>query len=404
MLLSLLLTGLLAADAGQAPQSAPTREAAIEIAQSGDYAQALAAFRQIVTANPQDHHARLWIAQLHMWMGHPELAEPVYRSVVMQNYGNSARIGLADALTTLGRAEEALNVLDVAEQEAPEDVNVLAALGRAHRAAGNTTLSMGYLQRAVMIAPTSENRLALEQTRAIYDHRIASTSLFENFNQEDVSATRNSDFSANIRISDALRLVGRGQYQRKFGVTDQRGGGGIEWRQSAKTTWAAHALVGPGNDVLPRTDATVALGHMSGAAEWTLGYRFIGFADADVSVLSPAVNWWPTGTFSIGLNYHAAVTSLNDGSASEIVHSAGLRGSYMVYPRVWVTAGYAHGIESLDTLTRDRLVDHLRANTASGGMQFDLPTMTSFVTQYEHQWRENDVKMGRFTIAVVQRF
>jgi TolA-binding protein len=119
MLLSLLLTGLLAADTAQAPQSAPTREAAIEIAQSGDYAQALAAFRQIVVANPNDHHARLWIAQLHMWMGHPELAEPVYRSVAKQNFGNSARIGLADALTALGRADEALEVLDEAEQEAP---------------------------------------------------------------------------------------------------------------------------------------------------------------------------------------------------------------------------------------------------------------------------------------------
>ena len=411
MLLSLVLTGLLTAaahtDEGQvattAQRTPPGRDAAVELAQNGKNAEALAAFRRIAAANPRDRDARMWIGRLHLRMGHPDLAEPVYRTVMLEDRKNvAARLGLADALLRLRRTDDAIDVLDEAEQTEPENPEVLAALGRAHRAAGNTTLSIGYLERAVMMSPTMDHRISLEQSRAVFNHRIASTSFVEDFNLP-VADTRNTDLTANVRITDRLRLLGRGQYQRKFGITDQRGGLGVEWRHSARTTLFTHALVGPGNDVLPRADVNAAVGHVSGATEWTLGYRFIGFSVANVSVISPGVTWWATDKLSLGLRYHASVTDIDAEEENVMNHSATLRGSYLVYPRVWLSAGYARGVENFDTLSPDRAAN-FHANTASGAVQVDLPSMTSLVGQYEHQRRPGDVRMGRFTLAIVQRF
>jgi YaiO family outer membrane protein len=402
MLLSLLLTGLLTASAEQVSQTPATREAAIELAQSGEYDEALDTFRRVAAANPRDIEARLWIARLHVWMGHPDRAEPVFRSVLLENPSSiDARLGVGVALVSLNRADEALEVLEPAEQLAPNDPEVLAALGRAHRLAGNTSLSLGYLERAAAMAPTMDNRLSLEQTRMLYDHRVESTSYVEDFSLP-VANTASTDFLANVRISDRLRVIGRGQFQRKFSESEQRGGLGIEWRWDGQTTMYAQALVGPGNTVLPRTDANLEVGHIRGAAEWVAGVRFIDFAGASVTVLSPGATWWPRDRVSFGLRYSLAMTNFDD-VESQTGHSATLRGSYMVYPRVWLNAGYSTGVENFDNLSPDRVGD-FRANTASGGVRIDLPTFTSVFGIYEHQRRANDIKMNRVTVALVQRF
>ena len=54
-----------------------------------------------------------------------------------------------------------------------------------------------------------------------------------------------------------------------------------------------------------------------------------------------------------------------------------------------------------EAVTVDEIGD-FRANTAAGGMQFLPPTLTTIDLQYEHQWRENDVRMQRFTVSLGQ--
>jgi len=60
-------------------------------------------------------------------------------------------------------------------------------------------------------------------------------------------------------------------------------------------------------------------------------------------------------------------------------------------------------VESFDTFSTDRLGE-FRANTVSGGLRIDLPTLTSILGVYEFQWREQDVNMSRITISFAQRF
>jgi hypothetical protein len=44
------------------------------------------------------------------------------------------------------------------------------------------------------------------------------------------------------------------------------------------------------------------------------------------------------------------------------------------------------------------------ADTGSAGIRIDLPTLSSVIGGYEHQWRDAGVEMGRFTLSFAQRF
>ena len=413
MLLSLLVTAMLAGQPqttagtvpakGQAPTGqAPTHTEATELARNGQREAALDAFRRIAGANPRDHQARVAIGRLQMELGDPERAESVFRSVLLEDPSNlDATIGLGFALNQLRRSDEAVEVLERAEQTAPEHSALLVALGESHREAGHTTRSLTYLRRAVAAAPTRENREALERTLMIHGHRVQSDSFFESYDV-DVPDTRATGLTVNARLSDSFRVLGRGQVQRKFGVTEQRGGVGVEWRWKPETTIASHVLIG-GDDVLPEVDVNLGVGHDAGAAEWSVGARYIEFSLADVVVISPAVTWSVSDRMSLGLRYALSATDFHLMSEGQDTHSAKVQGSYLVYPRVWLNLAYARGIEDFDTLSPDR-IGEFDADTVSGGVRFDLPTLTSIVGTYEYQWRPNDTEMNRFSVSLVQRF
>src|SRR5947199_9665845 len=99
MLLSLFLL-LLAQDVAPPVNNiAPDLPAAIQLAQDGRNAEALAALQKIAAANPDDHLTRLWIASVQTRMRHPELAQPIYHSIVLEDPRNvDAWIGLGTVL------------------------------------------------------------------------------------------------------------------------------------------------------------------------------------------------------------------------------------------------------------------------------------------------------------------
>ena len=397
MLCALLLTSLLAG------AQAPTFAQAETLARDGQYEAALDAFRRVVGENPRDLRGRMWIARLHALMGNPELAEPVYRSVTLEDPTLlEAAIGLGNTLVALGRFDEGIAALQRAEKLDPRNPETLTALATAHRLAGNTTRAVLYSEVAVQIAPTMQTRQTLEQARTAHNHRVEFSSFGEHYNTA-VQETASADLRVNFRLRERLRVMGRGQYQRKFRFSDERGGAGVEWRWQPNTSIFGHALVGSGNTVLPRVDVNGEIAHTYGPSLWTLGYRFFDFANATVSVISPSVTWWPTPRLSIGGEYHAAVTDFD--ALTQVVdnHSGTIRVGYRLRPRLWVNAGATRGTENFETLSPDRL-GSFQANTVSGGARLDLPSLTSILGQYEHQWRVDGVRMNRLTLSLVQRF
>ncbi|HLG58862.1 MAG TPA: tetratricopeptide repeat protein [Vicinamibacterales bacterium] len=400
----LLLTTLLAATPAEAQASQlPTQAEAAAPASQGDNQAALDAFRRRAAANPRDLEARLGIARVHVAMGRPELAEPVYQSVLLEAPRNmDAMIGVGTTLIALDRIDEAIVVLDRAAKAAPQNPEALAALGRAHLRASRTALAVSYLRLAVAVAPTPENTYALEEARRAHGHTIQVGGLFEAFNGSTPN-TGGADVAVNVRLQDRLRLLGRGQFQDKFGFSEERGGVGLAWHWRPDAVVYGHVLVGPGNEVLPRADVDIGVSRRSGAFEWTGDVRVIGFDGATLTAFVPQATWWTSDRVSFGLRYILAVTDY-DGSDDLISgHSGALTAGYRVHARAWVNLGYSRGIDNFDTPSPDR-IGRFNADTVTGGIRLDLRSLTSVFGTYEYQRRSQGQTMSRVTASVRQSF
>jgi len=395
----LVLTALLAA------QPAPDQRAEAErLARTGAHAEALARFQALVAENPEDVGARIWVGRLHFWMGHADWAEAVFRSVLSSHPDHvEAIVGLGAAITADDRPEEAIAVLDRAEALAPDDADVLAALGRAYLTAGHLRLAGAYYTRARLLRPADPDiRDGDERIRRIAGHRVEALGFFESFDF-GVSDTWSGELEINLRVADGFRVFARGQQQRKFDETESRGGGGFEWRPNRRVTLVGRALLAPGALVLPESDVLGEVLYARKRLELTASARYADFDAARAWILSPGLTWWFSDRLAVTARYFHSETEFADSGGTSSNDSGLVRVRARLWPRVWVHGSYASGTESFETLSIDRLGE-FRADTAGGGFQIDLPSLTTFAGAYEFQWRDNDTRMARVTVTLVQRF
>ena len=411
MLFSLLLATVLAMDPSpQQPSTGAAFAEALLAANDGRDAEALRAFQQLAAANPNDHAARMWIARLHVRMGRHDFAEPVYRSVLIEDPGNvDAMLGVAEALLARGEPTQAIEVLEVAEEaRAPERRRACRAwprppCRRAVRTARSSTSSGRCQSSPTRTAPSCRSRG--RDGRIL--HRVETRGSSEHFDGETPDG-RSGDLSVNVRLNDTWRVFGRGQVQRKFAETEQRGGGGAEWRWKPTTILRGHALIGPGNVVMPEGDYLGEVQYTYQDATWTAGVRFFDFTGARTTVLSPSVAWIPTvswipeGRLSMALRYALSWTETAF-LPIEPGHSFHVRAAYQFYPRVSVLGAYATGVEDFENFSIDR-IGNFRANTLSGGLRIDLRTLTAIVGTYERQWQDSSPDVGRVTVGLLQSF
>jgi len=402
MLLSVFLL-LLAQDLTQpVSNAAPDLPAAIQLAQEGRNAEALAALQKIAASNPDDQLTRLWIASVHGRMGHPDLAEPIYHSIVLEDPRNvDAWIGLGTVLLQQDQIADGIDALKRAEELAPQNPNVLAALGSGYQLAGRSAQSVDYYQRLATMSPTPANMLTAETARREYRHRLESQTYDEQYNGT-TPATRGEDLAVNYRLSERVRVIGRAQIQTKFGRREDREGGGVEWRWTPWGTFTGHVLVGGSNRVLPQRDFMGRVDYGYHRATYTGSLRYFDFFGANVTMLSPAVTVAVTPRWTFGLRY--ALTTSDTSTASGIKgHTLDLRAAHEIVPRVWARAGYVRGVENFENFSIDRIGD-FRANTANAAVQILLPSLTSIIGSYDYQWRQNGVRMGRINVSLVQAF
>ncbi len=402
MLLSVFLL-LLAQDVAQPVNNvAPDLPAAIQLAQEGRNAEALVALQKIAASNPDDQLTRLWIASVHDRMGHPDLAEPIYHSIVLEDPRNvDAWIGLGTVLLQQDQIADGIDALKRAEELAPQNPNVLAALGSGYRLAGRSAQSVEYYQRLATMSPTPANMLTAESARREYRHRVESQTYDEQYNGT-TPATRGEDLALNYRLSERVRVIGRAQVQTKFGRREDREGGGVEWRWTPWGTFTGHVLVGGSNRVLPQRDLMGRVDYGYHRATYTGSLRYFDFFGANVTMLSPAVTVAVTPRWTFGLRY--ALTTSDTAIASGIKgHTLDLRAAHEIAPRVWARGGYVRGVENFENFSIDRIGD-FRANTANAAVQILLPSLTSIIGSYDYQWRQNGVRMGRINVSLVQAF
>jgi tetratricopeptide (TPR) repeat protein len=407
MIFPLLLALLCLATEAQAQeltlQQPPSLVDAARLADEGNTAAALDSFRRIAAANPDDHAARLWIALLHERMGHPGLARPVYESVLLEDPANlKARLGLVATLLAGDDSDRALELLEPIEDGEAQNPMVLTLLARAHRMEGRSELSLDYYRRAAAADPTEPRRMAFETARARYAHLFETRGFSEQYNGSTPDS-RSGEVSIDYRFRERWRLLGRGQVQRKLGVSEHRLGGGAAWEWMPGLTLRGHALLGPDNVVMPEGDYLGELAYAYRSATWILDVRHFDFTGARTLMISPAVSWMASDRLGMSLRYAGTHSVSTAFASAENGHSVHLRGEYRLRYRMWLHAGYAAGVEDFENFSIDRIGD-FRANAVSGGLRLDLPTLTSILAGYEHQWRSGNVNMGRVTLSLQQRF
>jgi tetratricopeptide (TPR) repeat protein len=402
MLLAVFLL-LFAQNVQPAVNTAPDLNAAIQLAQEGRNAEALAALQKVAAANPNDHMARLWIAKVQDRMGHPDVAEPIYHSIVLEDPGNvDAWVGYGTTLLEQDQISDGLDALRKAEQLAPQNPDVVAALASGYELDGKSAQSITYYQQLASMSATQANVMRLEDARRSYEHRIDLQTFGEDYSGPTPTA-RGGDIAVDFRLKDTVRVFGRAQLQRKFNLDENREGGGVEWRWTPWGTFSGQVLIGSNdNRVIPQRDylGSVVYGYRRATYVGTL--RYFDFFGANVAMLSPGVTVAVTPRWTVAARY--AFTSTDTTTATNVRgNTADLGVARAMAPRIWVRGGYIRGVQSFDTYSIDQVGD-FRANTASAGVQILLPSLTSIVGSYQYQWRADGVRMGRVNLAIVQSF
>jgi YaiO family outer membrane protein len=376
------------------------RDVAEQLARSGRTVEALVLFERIVTVDPTDVEARLWIARLQLRIGRTADAEAGFRSVLLDHPSNiDARIGLGAALTRKGAWREALVVLRVAEPLAGENADLFGALARAYRRAGDDRRALEYYRRARMLAPADRDLIdGFEATGHAYGHSIA----LEGFGEGGDSDARSMSLAAVVRVVPRLKVEARARTQRRAGSSEAVGGGGALFRANRSTNLGVRVVGGPGNVSLPRLDLTGVVVKYAGVLEVGASIRRLSYADAHVVAASPLVAW-DSGRSRLDARYSFSRSSFDSTGEASHDHSAFVRETWRAWRRVEVHLAYAYGIESFEDLTADRL-RALGAKTIAAGLRIRVPSLTSVTGTWEHQKRSNDSTIDRLTLSIVQSF
>jgi YaiO family outer membrane protein len=398
-MLASVTAALLLMAAAQAPSD---RARAEQLARDGHAADALAVFTRILEGNPSDAEVRLWIARLDLRLGRVDKAEAGFRAVLASHPGDlDARIGLAAALTRRGAWRESLTLLQDAERGAGENGDLFAALARAYRHAGDDPRALEYFQRAHALSPKDPDITdGLEGVIQTYGHTLTIGGFSE---RPTIGSTAESGAVAfRLRVTPQLFLQGSARVEKEAGVADALFGGGATWRAGRRTLVGFLAKGGPDNTALPSRDVSGQVLHYEGAFELGASLRTLSFTDAEIISLSPVFSW-DGGRWRLSSRYSYSRSRFDATGEVSGDHSVALSDTWRGWRRVWITTGYAYGIEAFEQLTADQL-GSLAMTTVSSGIRISTSTLTIVNAAYEHQWRSNDSRVNRFTLSFVQAF
>lgn len=400
MMLIAVLCLTLSVSGGQEPDA---RAEAERLARSGAHQEALARFQALAAANPDDAASRLWIGRLHLLMGHPHRAAAVFESLVAaENQSVEALTGLGLALIETGDRPAAAEALNRAEALAPDRVEVLAAQGRLHAAAGRATLALAYYGRALVAEPGNVAiRKEADALRASRAHRVELGYDFLAFDPStgELHAGR---LDVNARLNDAVRIFARGQVLQHEGDNESRGGAGIEWSVSPAVRLRGGAQFGGSTSWLPELDAFAGATFARGRVLWSLRLHYFDFEEVDMWIGGPGLALSLTPRTTLVAEYLRGRTGV-PGGGSETTDNASIGLHARLGERASGFIEYHRGIDRLDWFTADRL-GAADANTLSLGASADLTPFVGLGARYDYQDRPSDLRVHRASAVFTFRF
>lgn len=140
-------------------------------------------------------------AELHMVLGQPELAEPIYQALVDMKAIAWARLGLAKTLFVRKRFEDSREMLGEIVEEHRSFVDAYDWLARTHAALGEAEQAQQVLAAAVAVSPHAVQRL---RTLAETAYGRGDTETAEKVQRQVISKAKYSEFRD---PEDHVRLV-----------------------------------------------------------------------------------------------------------------------------------------------------------------------------------------------------
>jgi YaiO family outer membrane protein len=310
--------------------------------------------------------------------------------------------GLAMLLNARGAFADASALLDRAERLSPGNPDVFVARAQGFRLSGHPLEAEASYARARTLSPNdSDIEQGLEHMRRLNRHRVEASFYTETVTQSAAGAHA-ADVNVDLRATEHVRFQARMQAHTRVSQNEARAGGGVEWRLRPGITVRGSSLVGPGADVIARSDTLGEIEHARGPLEVAVGLRYMTFATADVWIAAPAGTLWLNDRTAVTLRYYGSRTAFR---ARPPVHnhSGALRLRHQIHPRIWLDTAYSRGFESFEQLSTDRL-GLFRADTVSGGVLCHLPGLQSLAANVDYQRRSDERTMVRVTAAVTHRF
>jgi tetratricopeptide (TPR) repeat protein len=156
------LERLLSADAADHAHWDAVEEAA-ELLHEERFQEAMVALRDVLRADAKNPYAFYFLGVALYETGQLEAARDAYRACVKVAPAHlGARVALVHVLRALGDLRGAIQEGSVALEQAPEDGDVLHALGLAHHARGDTVAARRYLEAFLATGPEIDAALEVE--------------------------------------------------------------------------------------------------------------------------------------------------------------------------------------------------------------------------------------------------
>lgn len=139
-------------------KAADPKARGIYYVQTGNDAGAVAAFEEVLAANPDDSDALAYLAGLYLASGRPEEAEGAYKRLALLEPASSVPLtNLGGLYMNLGRFDEASEVLQQALRRDPTDSLAMNNLAGVYYKTGRTSDAIRQLETAVEMNPDDLN-------------------------------------------------------------------------------------------------------------------------------------------------------------------------------------------------------------------------------------------------------
>jgi Tfp pilus assembly protein PilF len=355
---------------------------------------------------PQDMEARGWRARLLAWSGQWREAETEYRRVLETNpHDVDLLLGLASVLSWEKRFEEAIPILEQAQQLEPKRTDVCVTLGRDYSALGSTDQAREAFRKALALDPsnaTAQAGLASLVEEPRYQLRFGAD--IDTFNYTDTAWA----YTTSLRAQISSRWVANvsGGAQQRFGKDAGRFLSSVTYQLTRRDALTVGGGVAHDQGVVPKAEGFFEYGHgfhlgtrgMVRGLEASYHQHWFWFEGAHVLALTPSILFYFPREWTWSVQVTAARSRFS-GLAAEWRPSGLTRLSFPLYRRLSGNVFYGVGTENFALADQ---IGRFSARTFGGGARYRFAQrqeLAGYVFAQDRSQGQSQISFG-FSYAI----